>query len=148
VAVLLPWLVLLEWKIPESVAWNHWLALPVILSGISVLLRSVSKFATQGKGTLSPADPAKRLVVNGLYRYVRNPMYIGVLMILLGEALFFRSGTMFFYTAVVFVVFNLFIRFFEEPYLKKTFGEEYERYYSAVNRWIPGKPYSSRQVGK
>jgi protein-S-isoprenylcysteine O-methyltransferase Ste14 len=98
-------------------------------------------FGKFGKGTLSPLDPARHLVINGLYRYVRNPMYVGVMIILAGEAVWFWSLTLVLYAIVVFVLFNVFIIIYEEPYLRKQFGESYDRYRERVGRWIPGRPY-------
>lgn len=105
--------------------------------GIAILLRCVWDFTFAGKGTPAPIDPPKELVVQGLYRYVRNPMYIGILSILLGEAVFFTSWRLFEYTIIVFSLFYLFVLFYEEPVLKKKFGESYREYCKKVSRWIP-----------
>lgn len=96
----------------------------------------VMSFAVKGQGTLSPADPTKRLVTTGLYRFSRNPMYVGVMMILIGEAAFFQSTDLWVYSLVVFIAFNTFILFFEEPRLRKDFTEEYNKYCQQVRRWI------------
>lgn len=113
----------------------------LIGAGACILLWCIYAFARHGKGTLSPVDPARRLVVSGLYRYVRNPMYLGVTTVLLGETLFFKSMPLLGYTGLVFLLFNLFIRLYEEPYLRRQFGEAYERYCEKVGRWLPGRPY-------
>jgi len=135
-AFLLPWYILSGFTLNEpGWGWRQYLGFVVVLTGTSILVWCIYAFARDGRGTLSPLDPARRLVIQGLYRYVRNPMYVGVVTILLGEALFFSSWTMLGYAAVVFVVFNLFIRLHEEPYLRKQFGEEYERYCAQVGRW-------------
>ena len=110
--------------------------LPVFI-GIAILLRCVWDFTFAGKGTPAPIDPPKELVVQGLYRYVRNPMYIGILSILLGEALLFASWRLFGYAAIVFCLFFLFVLFYEEPVLKKRFDESYREYCKNVPRWIP-----------
>lgn len=94
-----------------------------------------------GHGTLSLIDAPRHLVVQGLYRYVRNPMYIGVLMVLLGEALYFQSVVLGEYAVGFFVVINLVIVLIEEPTLRSRFGESYERYCRAVRRWLPGKSF-------
>jgi len=94
-------------------------------------------FAANGRGTLAPVDPPRTLVVRGLYRYVRNPMYVGVMTILLGESLFFASTTLLRYAIGCFVAFHLFIMLYEEPTLRSKFGESYITYCSAVNRWLP-----------
>jgi len=96
-------------------------------------------FATAGQGTPAPIDPPKHLVVKGLYRFVRNPMYAGVLLLLAGESLAFQSLRILTYAAIVFVVANLFVIFYEEPALKRKFGAEYEEYLRSVTRWIPGR---------
>jgi protein-S-isoprenylcysteine O-methyltransferase Ste14 len=75
-----------------------------------------------GKGTLSPADPTKKLVVKGLYRFSRNPMYVGVTMMLVGESIFFQSTALWTYSLIIFIAFNIFILFFEEPRLLDDFG--------------------------
>lgn len=105
------------------------------LLGLCVLLRCVWDFFDAGRGTLAPFDPPKRLVVRGLYRLTRNPMYNGVLMLLLGEAWVFRSGTLFQYALIVFVVFHLIVVIYEEPALEAQFGESYRAYRAAVPRW-------------
>ena len=127
-------------KFPQTWEIGQVAGLAVFLVGLAILTWCIYDFATAGKGTLSPFDPARKLVVRGLYRFVRNPMYVGVLTILIGESLFFQSRILAGYVAVVFIGFNLFVFLHEEPYLRGQFGEEYERYCKAVGRWIPGKP--------
>lgn len=107
------------------------------IPGIAILLRCVWDFAHSGKGTPAPIDPPKELVVKGLYRYVRNPMYVGILMALIGESILFRSYAVLAYTGVVFLAFTAFVFFYEERVLKTKFGESYERYLKEVPRWIP-----------
>jgi protein-S-isoprenylcysteine O-methyltransferase Ste14 len=104
--------------------------------GLIVMLACIKRFATEGEGTLSPADPTKQLVINGLYRRSRNPMYVGVVTILIGESVFFTSSMLGIYTLVVFIGFNLFIVFIEEPRLKRDFGEAYIMYCKNIRRWI------------
>ena len=94
-------------------------------------------FVSRGKGTPAPIDPPKHLVVTGPYRYVRNPMYVAVTAILLGEAALFGSGTLLAYAGLCFIGFNIFVRFYEEPALRKKFGPAYEEHCRAVPRWIP-----------
>ncbi len=123
----------------------HWaviqtLSLLPIAAGALILFRCIWDFAVIGRGTLAPIDPPKVLVVQGLYRYVRNPMYVGVLLVLLGEAALFESGTLLAYTAVFFTVVNLFILLYEEPALQGQFGESYTRYRAQVRRWLPRRP--------
>ena len=109
----------------------------LVVSGIALLAVCIWEFASRGRGTLSPADPPKELVVQGLYRYVRNPMYLAVSLILLGEHMLTHSWPLFVYSAVWFVIVNIFVIGYEEPTLRRQFGESYERYVRAVPRWIP-----------
>jgi protein-S-isoprenylcysteine O-methyltransferase Ste14 len=90
-----------------------------------------------GRGTLAPIDPPRHLVRVGLYRHVRNPMYVGALLVLVGEALFFESERLGFYAAIMALVYHLFVVLYEEPRLRDLFSEEYENYRRAVPRWIP-----------
>jgi protein-S-isoprenylcysteine O-methyltransferase Ste14 len=94
-------------------------------------------FTFAGRGTPAPIDPPKELVVRGLYQYVRNPMYVGILAILFGEALFFESQTLFAYAVVAFIFFHLFVVLYEEPVLLQKFGESYQRYRQVVPQWVP-----------
>ncbi len=110
--------------------------LPILL-GVGVNLWCAWDFAVTGRGTPAPIDPPKELVARGLYAYVRNPMYVGVLSILLGEVLLFASRTLLWYAAAVFVGFNLFVLLYEEPTLRRKFGVAYERYCARVPRWLP-----------
>lgn len=114
----------------------HYAGIIMFIIGLVIMLSCIVSFAVKGRGTLSPLDPTKRLVVTGLYRFSRNPMYVGVMLILIGEALFFQSINLWIYLILVFTAFNLFIMLHEEPRLKKAFGEEYENYCQKVRRWI------------
>lgn len=105
--------------------------------GAIVLLASIIEFARRGRGTLSPVDPPRRLVVTGWYRWVRNPMYVGVLLLLFGEILIAPSWGFALYIAALFAAVNVFIRGYEEPYLQRRFGASYEEYRRHVRRWIP-----------
>ncbi len=143
VAVLIPWRIASrEGAAPlHSISPIRSLALVPMVLGASILLRCIWEFAAKGRGTLAPIDPPRHLVVTGLYRYVRNPMYVGVLTLLLGEAALFWSAALLAYAAVLFVIVNLFVVLYEEPALRRRFGDSYERYRRAVHRWLPGKPY-------
>ena len=114
-----------------------YLGLPLIAVGAAALLWCIWDFFAAGRGTLAPIDPPKQLVVRGLYRNVRNPMYFAVVTILLGEAFFFRSATVLVEAAIFFGCANLFILLYEEPALQRKFGESYEQYRQRVGRWIP-----------
>lgn len=114
-----------------------YLALPLWLVGGVILLWSFWNFLIEGRGTPAPIDPPKELVAVGFYRYVRNPMYFGVLLILLGHFLWFGFWGLLAYTALAFVVVHLFVTRYEEPTLKRKFGAAYEDYLQKVPRWIP-----------
>jgi protein-S-isoprenylcysteine O-methyltransferase Ste14 len=105
------------------------------LAGIVVLTWCVWDFFAAGHGTLAPIDPPRHLVAQGLYRITRNPMYNGVLAILLGEAWLFASIPLLKYTLLVFIACHLFVLFYEEPALESRFGESYRVYRKAVPRW-------------
>lgn len=121
---------------PDSWTIRHYVGALVMISGFSILLSCILRFATEGKGTISPVDPTKKLVAKGLYRYSRNPMYLGAMLALTGEAVFWQSLVLAIYAAIVFIGFNLFIILHEEPRLKRDFGAEYESYFQKVRRWL------------
>ena len=110
----------------------------LIVIGCAVYLHTAFwGFAIHGHGTPAPIAPTRRLVVQGLHHYVRNPMYIGVATIVLGQAVLFRSWHVLEYLAVVLLIVQFFILFYEEPTLARQFGAEYEEYKRRVPRWIP-----------
>ena len=108
----------------------------IFLAGVALMLYCIYYFAIEGRGTLSPADPTKNLVVHGPYQFSRNPMYIGVMLILISEGIFFSSVTLWIYAAIVFIAFNIFIVLHEEPRLEEDFGTEYQQYRKSVRRWL------------
>jgi protein-S-isoprenylcysteine O-methyltransferase Ste14 len=109
----------------------------LILAGLPVLLDSFARFALQGLGTPAPIFPTKHLVVTGWYRYVRNPMYVAVVSVIVGQALLFGNVTVLEYGAVAWLLAHLFVRTYEEPKMRSTFAEEYQLYRANVPRWIP-----------
>ena len=109
----------------------------LIFLGLIPLLESIIRFVRVGRGTLMPNVPTERLVVSGLYRFVRNPMYVGDVAALLGECLLFESRGLLLYTAAVALGFDLFIRHYEEPTLLKRHPLDYPAYRAAVPRWLP-----------
>ena len=115
----------------------HLLALVLILFGIVLLAACIWQFAHSGRGTLSPVDPPRQLVVRGLYQYVRNPMYLSVTAIVLGEVLLVRSRGLLLYWTIWFALVNLVVMGYEEPNLRRRFGQSYEDYTRRVSRWIP-----------
>jgi protein-S-isoprenylcysteine O-methyltransferase Ste14 len=114
-----------------------YLAFPLWLIGGIILLWSFWNFLIEGRGTPAPIDPPKELVAVGFYRYVRNPMYVGVLAMIIGHFLWFGYWNLLIYAIIVFIGFNLFVTYYEEPTLKTKFGAAYEDYLKKVPRWIP-----------
>jgi protein-S-isoprenylcysteine O-methyltransferase Ste14 len=113
------------------------IALPVLFLGGSIYFWCLWDFATFGRGTPAPIDAPKKLVVRGLYRYTRNPMYVGVLTVIAGWALLFRAANLVVYALVVGACFHLFTVLYEERHLRAEFGSQYEAYRSRVARWLP-----------
>lgn len=109
----------------------------LVAVGIVVLLESFGRFALQGIGTPAPVFPTRHLVVMGFYRYVRNPMYVAVVSLILGQALFLGSRRILAYAIFAWLVMHLFVLTYEEPTLRKSFGAEYKIYCAHVPRWIP-----------
>ena len=139
VAGLVPWWVC-RWQLPApllGISVLRLLGVVLIVAGLPMLLDSFARFAIQGLGTPAPVLPTKHLVVSGLYRYVRNPMYVGVVATVLGQGLLFGSVRLLSYGVVLWLTFHIFVLGYEEPKLRKTFGEEYVRFCSAVPRWMP-----------
>lgn len=128
-----------------ALPWLRWATLPFWLAGAAGIVWCVWDFTFTGRGTPLPLDPPRELVVRGLYRYVRNPMYTSAVLILSGHVLWFQAPWLLLYTAGVFLAFAGFVRWYEEPHLRRTFGEAYERYCRSVPRWLPHlRPPASR----
>ena len=106
-------------------------------AGLLALIASFARFALDGLGTPAPVAPPSTLVVTGLYRFVRNPMYVAVTLIIIGQALMFASAVLTAYGVLVWLAFQAFILTYEEPTLRVTFGDRYAAYCAAVPRWIP-----------
>ncbi len=137
ILVVLPWLIS-RFRVPVSEPlWQRALAAALIVLGLAPLVESIVRFVRVGRGTLMPSVPTERLVASGLYHYVRNPMYVGDLLVLAGEAVLFRNGWLLLYMVFVWSVLDAFIRRYEEPTLLRRHGDEYARYCSAVGRWWP-----------
>jgi protein-S-isoprenylcysteine O-methyltransferase Ste14 len=113
------------------------LGLIVAILGLALALTCVLTFAVVGRGTPAPFDPPRTLVIAGPYRYVRNPMYIGAGTALLGAALYYRSLALTGYALVFLLITHLFVMLYEEPHLRRVFGEPYEDYVRHVHRWMP-----------
>lgn len=128
------------WRIdPPFLGWELTRSFGGLLidAGALVVLDSFYRFAVQGLGTPAPIAPPKHLVVTGLYRYVRNPMYVGVVSAIFGQALFFARLSLFAYGALVWLAMYLFVIVYEEPALQEQFGADYDAYARQVRRWIP-----------
>jgi protein-S-isoprenylcysteine O-methyltransferase Ste14 len=109
----------------------------LIALGTPALMDSFARFALQGLGTPAPIFPTEHLVVTGLYRFVRNPMYVGVVSVIVGQGLLLGNTRVLGYGALVWLAFSLFVIAYEEPTLRRTFGAEYERFCANIPRWIP-----------
>jgi len=109
----------------------------MVAIGTTIALWCVLTFVFIGKGTPAPFDPPRKLVIRGPYRFVRNPMYIGAGMTLAGAALYYQSLSILIYAGLFFLITHLFVVLYEEPTLRRTFGDEYEAYFGRVRRWIP-----------
>jgi protein-S-isoprenylcysteine O-methyltransferase Ste14 len=109
----------------------------LVLAGLPGLVDSYARFALQGLGTPAPVAPTKNLVVTGLYRYVRNPIYAALVAIILGQALLFGDWRLTLLGALFWLASHLFVIAYEEPTLQRTFGAEYEAYRAHVPRWVP-----------
>ena len=137
VTVLIPyWLVSSRFRV-RDIHWFQYAGLPLILIGAAGLLGCVWQFFSEGHGTLAPIDAPKELVVRGLYKYVRNPMYVSVVTILVGEAIVFGSSVIIIEAVIFIALAYLFVVFYEEPSLRQRFGESYEKYSYRVGRWVP-----------
>ena len=122
----------------------RYLGLVPLLAGVGVILWCFADFIRRGRGTPAPYDPPRELVVAGLYRYARNPQYVGVLVAVIGEALLTGAAVLLGYAALLAIGYHLFVTRYEEPALTRLFGEAYGRYRTAVPRWIPRRPQSGR----
>jgi protein-S-isoprenylcysteine O-methyltransferase Ste14 len=133
-AGLVPLLLLARDPSPELA--SQWGALPMAV-GVAILAGAVRDFFVFGHGTLAPWDPPKKLVVSGLYRYVRNPMYVGITIFLLGWSWLTGSKWLVIYSVILVAAFHLRIILYEERVLARTFPEDWPTYSGAVRRWIP-----------
>jgi len=119
----------------------------LFLVGGAIYAWCVWDFAAYGRGTPAPIDAPKQLVVRGLYRYTRNPMYVGVLTVILGWASLYQSPRLIVYGACVGTCFHLFVVLYEEPHLQKIFGSAYDDYRARVGRWLPRSGRSASAEG-
>jgi protein-S-isoprenylcysteine O-methyltransferase Ste14 len=139
VAGLVPWWIT-RWRMqPPLLGFSGFRVIGAVMiaAGIAVVLDSFARFALQGLGTPAPILPTRHLVVSGLYQYVRNPMYVGVLAIILGQGLLLGDGRLFAYGVLLWLGVHIFVVGYEEPTLRRSFGSEYEAFRRNVPRWIP-----------
>ena len=139
VAGVVPWW-LTRWEVDEPLP--YWAPLRVVgialvAVGVGVLVHAFARFVLEGRGTPAPVAPPDRLVVGGLYRHVRNPMYLAVLSIVVGQALALGRLELLVYAAFVLAAFLGFVHWYEEPTLKRRFGTQYDEYREAVPGWWP-----------
>lgn len=139
VAGFIPWWIT-GWRMAQPAAYGiafQGLGASMILVGAAMLVHAFTRFVVEGLGTPAPLAPTARLVVGGLYRYVRNPMYLAVLLAIIGQGILLGQSSLFIYAAAVGVAFVSFVRAYEEPTLTSQFGSEYEAYRRAVPGWWP-----------
>ena len=139
VAGVVPWW-LTRWEMREPLAyWTPLRALGIALlvTGAVVLVHSFTRFVVEGVGTPAPAAPTEHLVVGGLYRFVRNPMYIAVVATIVGQGLLLWQPMLLLYALCLWVLFASFVHWYEEPRLTRQFGDEYDAYRRAVPAWLP-----------
>jgi protein-S-isoprenylcysteine O-methyltransferase Ste14 len=136
VAGVVPWL-LTGWHPKSESAPLQIAGAALILAGLAALLHAFARFVTEGRGTPAPVAPTERLVIGGLYRYVRNPMYVAVAALIVGQALVLGRPGLLLYALAFCVATSAFARFYEEPALRRRYGAEYEEYRRAVPAWLP-----------
>jgi protein-S-isoprenylcysteine O-methyltransferase Ste14 len=137
VAGLVPW-----WLTGWDVDYELWIPLRVAGGALTalaagVLLHSFGRFVLEGVGTPAPVAPTERLVSGGLYRYVRNPMYLAVVAAIAGQAVLLGQFELLIYAGAIQLIFVAFVHWYEEPTLHRRFGEEYDAYREAVPAWVP-----------
>lgn len=135
---LVPWLILVRTGADAlpSLGWFQALAMVPALTAVAIYCWCLYDFMVVGRGTPAPIDPPKELVARGLYRVTRNPLYVAVILMISAEALFFASLWLVAYAAVMGLVFQCFVVFYEEPTLRRLFGTAYADYVSRVPRWL------------
>lgn len=141
VAGLLPWLIARgSWRWPVSLGLFRWTFVVPLGAGLLLLFSTIWDFGTRGRGTLAPWDAPRELVQQNLYQWVRNPMYLGVLGCILGQAVLWESAGGLVYLVVIAVVFHVRVVTYEEPALSRQFGDQFARYLKSVPRWVPRRP--------
>jgi protein-S-isoprenylcysteine O-methyltransferase Ste14 len=147
VAGLVPWL-LTDWRSSDPPVSLVVAGVAFVVLGAGVLLHAFARFVIEGRGTPAPVAPTERLVVGGLYRHVRNPMYLAVATTIVGQALILGRPLLLAYAAVFWLVVAAFVHGYEEPTLSARYGDEYAAYRRAVPAWLPRlRPWSPRSPG-
>ncbi|HEX8854794.1 MAG TPA: isoprenylcysteine carboxylmethyltransferase family protein [Thermoleophilaceae bacterium] len=145
-AGLIPWLITDweadDWSLPIRIAGAL-----LIAAGAAVLLSAFARFVIEGLGTPAPVAPPQQLVIGGLYRYVRNPMYLAVEATIVGQALFLGQPSLLLYALAFAAIVAAFVYGYEQPTLERQFGDQYEEYKKRVPAWIPRRPSDSRKTG-
>ena len=127
---------------PAPVGFVEAASIVLALIGAAMVVWVSVTFVVKGRGTPVPVDPPQNLVAEGLYRFVRNPMYFGTLLILFAESIYFRSAWILLYAGMLWLAVQLFIVLVEEPQLERRFGDAYRQYKTETPRWIPRRPRS------
>jgi protein-S-isoprenylcysteine O-methyltransferase Ste14 len=150
VAGYIPWAIS-RWRVQPALldtSLTRWLGVALIVLGLPVLLDAFARFALQGRGTPAPVLPPERLVVFGFYRFVRNPMYVAIVAIVVGQGLLLGDARLLVWAAALWLVFHVFVLLYEEPKLRRTYPGEYDAYRASVPRWIPRpSPWQRRAEG-
>ena len=145
IIVIIPWLLLSSSvNFPLDAEGLRLLGLVAIVLGALIYFWCAWDFALSGRGTPAPWDPPQKLISERLYSKMRNPIFVGIILVLVGEAIVFQSGALLTYAALMWFGFHLRVVYFEEPTLRRKFGAVYEEYCKTVPRWIPG---SKRSIG-
>jgi protein-S-isoprenylcysteine O-methyltransferase Ste14 len=134
-AGLVPWLIT-DWQ-GDAPTWAQVLGTAVTAAGALLVIAAFVQFLVEGRGTPAPTAPTQTLVIGGLYRWVRNPMYVGVAGAIAGQAMLFASAGVAVWLVAFVAAVTTFVMVYEEPTLRRTYGAEYDEYARAVHRWLP-----------
>lgn len=143
VAGIVPWL-LTRWEADDPPLALKILGGLVLAAGAALVLETTARFAFQGRGTPAPWAPPERFVERGSYRFVRSPMYLGVLLLVVGQGLLLGREILYAWAVAAWLIFTSILVFYEEPGLRRRFGDGYDDYRRRVRRWVPTRPRSSR----
>jgi protein-S-isoprenylcysteine O-methyltransferase Ste14 len=145
-AGLVPWL-LTHWDL-DAAGWAVAVGAAVTIAGTVLVVAAFVQFVVEGRGTPAPVAPTEQLVVGGLYRWVRNPMYVGVAAAIAGQAVMFASAGVAAWLVLFVAAVTTFVRLYEEPTLRRSYGASYDAYAAGVRRWVPRvKPWRPERIG-